>query len=44
MKRRPILPIGQNLASTCLLPVFSIDLAGNGKLGKGFTASDGQEE
>ena len=32
------------LASTCLLPVFSIDLAGNGKLRYGFTAADDLEE
>ena len=32
------------LASTCLLHVFSIDLAGDGKLGYGFTTADGLEE
>ena len=32
------------LSSTCLLPVFSIDLASDGKLGYGFTSADELEE
>jgi hypothetical protein len=32
------------LSSTCILPVFSIDLAGDGKLGYGFTSADELEE
>jgi hypothetical protein len=34
----------QMLSSTCALPVFSIDLEGDGKLGYGFTSTDELEE
>src|SRR3954466_3915694 len=32
------------LSSSCVSPVFSIDLAGDGKLGYGFTSADELEE